>query len=66
MNKKEKRLFSDGKPLTSAMDNVLASRLGRITEESCNSKQKVGDLIDRGLILLRLLNNEGFEVREMP
>ena len=60
----DKMLFSDGKPLTAAMDNVLASKLGQIAVETCDKKQKVGDSIDRGLILLRLLNENGFEVRE--
>jgi len=64
INNKGKILYSDGKPLTAAMDNVLASKLGQIALESCSPEQKVGDSIDRGLILLRLLKEKGFEVFE--
>lgn len=63
-NKKGKALFSDGEPLTGVSDNVLVSRLGEIAMEACDPHQKAGDYIDRGLILLRLLKKQGFEVRE--
>lgn len=46
-------------PLTSMMDNVLASRLG----QAARSAQLGGDSIDHGLSLLRHLNEMGFEVR---
>ena len=47
-------------PLTASMDNVHAWCLG----EACNAaaKEPAGDLIDRGLILLRELNEQGFDV----
>lgn len=47
-------------PLTAMMDNVYASRLGRIADIA--ARQRVGDSIDRGLILLRLLRQNGFTV----
>lgn len=54
------------KPLTSAMDNVLASRLGKVALEAGNPRHDgVGDSIDRGLILRRLLEESGFEIREV-
>ena len=57
--------FSNGKPLTAAMDNVLASRLGVIAKEAGQPKRiDVGDSIDRGLILRRLLDEAGFEIIE--
>lgn len=44
-------------------DNLTAWRLGRIAREAGNPKRKdVGDSIDRGLILLRLLNENGYEL----
>lgn len=54
--------------LDAGMDNVFASRLGQVARETMDPKQKVGDSIDRGLILLRLLNEKGFDViaRECP
>jgi hypothetical protein len=49
--------------LTAAMDNVVASRLGEIARQAGNpNRSDVGDGIDRGLILLRLLNEGGFVV----
>lgn len=48
------------KILDAAMDNVLAWRLGEIAHESL--KPMAGDYIDRGLILLKLLNDKGFDV----
>lgn len=45
------------------MDNTLAWRLGMIAKEAGDANRKdVGDPIDRGLILLRLLNEKGFSV----
>lgn len=51
------------KVMTASMDNVYASRLGDCAREAMAPHQKVGDSIDRGLILLRLFNEAGFEVR---
>lgn len=48
-----------GKTLTASMDNVLAWRLGEIVLETMKSKD-VGDFIDRGLILRRLLEEKNF------
>ncbi len=57
--------FSKGKPLTASMDNVLAWRLGEIALKAGDrDRTDVGDPIDRGLILLRLLEEKGFEIRE--
>lgn len=61
--------MNDKRPLTAAMDNVLAWRMGKVANEAMDRKQRVGDYIDRGLILLRLLNEAGFDVivrRESP
>ena len=50
-------------PLTPFMDNVLASRLGKVARAAGTSKRTdVGDDIDRGLILLRLLEDDGFSL----
>ena len=48
-------------PLTSLMDNVLAYRLG-LTVKEINDypKHKIGDEIDRGLVLRRILEEKGF------
>lgn len=49
------------KPLTALMDNVLAWRLGEIARRAGSADRKdVGDYIDRGLILRRLLKEQGF------
>ena len=48
------------KPLTPAMDNVLAWRLGEIANAAV--KESAGDLIDRGLALLNQLNQREFQV----
>ena len=55
--------FSNGDPLTAAMDNVLASRLNDVAKKF--NEQASGDSIDRGLTLRRLLEESGFEVREI-
>ena len=49
------------KELSASMDNVYASRLGTIADVAGQSE--VGDSIDRGLILLRLLNQNGFTLQ---
>lgn len=46
--------------LTAAMDNTLAWKLGRICRQAASPEQSVGDPIDRGLILRRLLEEGGF------
>ena len=57
--------YSNGKPLTACMDNVLASRLGSVFKAvQSNGRDGVGDSIDAGLILRRLLEEEGFSVTE--
>ena len=56
--------YSDGQPLTAAMDKVLAWCLGRVAYKMKTSDQTFGDHIDLGLILLKALNDEGFEVLE--
>jgi hypothetical protein len=53
-------------PLNAAMDNVLAWRLGEVANKAMAPDQKAGDYIDRGLILLRLLNEAGFDVSVKP
>jgi len=51
----------NNKPLTCAMDNVLAWKLGKIAAAAGDPKRTdVGDSIDRGLILRRLLEEDGF------
>ena len=52
------------KPLTSMMDNVLAWRMGEAARETM--KAPGGEAIDTGLILLRLLNEAGFDVVTRP
>lgn len=56
--------YSTGEPLTSACDNVLAGRLGNVAHLMTNQTEW-GDHIDRGLILLRILRENGFEVVEI-
>jgi len=51
----------DVRELDAGMDNVLAYRLGKIASEAGNpNRHDVGDEIDRGLILRRLLEEKGF------
>ena len=51
------------RPLTAAMDNVTASKLGAIAIAAGDPKRNgVGDSIDRGLILRRLLEEGGFQL----
>lgn len=54
--------FSDGKVLTCSAPNVLAARLGAVVPKAAEASY--GDNIDRGLALIRLLSEAGFEVRE--
>lgn len=55
------------KALDAACDNVLAWKLGEVASRAGDPARKdVGDYIDRGLILLRLLREAGFEVRKTP
>ena len=52
-------------PLTASCDNAIAWKLGQVAREAGNpARADVGDPIDRGLILLRLLKEAGFEVRQ--
>ncbi|MBN46337.1 MAG: hypothetical protein CMH23_07670 [Methylophaga sp.] len=61
-----KAIWSDGKPLTAMMDNVLASRMGHVFKKiQQNGHAGVGDSIDAGLILRRMLEEEGFHVVEI-
>ena len=64
-NSEGKKRWSDGKPLTAAMDNVLASKLGKVYYKVLeNNRNGIGDSIDAGLILRRYLEEAGFEVSE--
>ena len=51
-------LLNIGKPLSIAMDNVQAWRLGEAAQTA--SKAPAGDPIDRGLALRRVLEESGF------
>jgi len=60
MDEKGKMVYSNGEPLTELMDNVLASRLGKVFRAiQENGSGGVGDSIDAGLILRRLLEEAG-------
>ena len=51
------------KILNALMDNVYASRLGQIASAAGDpSRKDVGDAIDRGLVLLKMLNAAGFVI----
>jgi len=53
------------KALDSSMDNVTAQRLAVIAIRAGDLNRKdVGDSIDRGLILRRLLEEDGFLIIE--
>lgn len=55
------------KLLTPSMDNVYAYRLGLLAAAAGDPARKdVGDAIDRGLILLSMLNAAGFTVCAEP
>lgn len=71
-SEKQNRLLEERmqglKPLTVHMDNLDAWRLGQIAQEAGDPKRKdVGDPIDRGLVLLHLLNGQGYSItRDQP
>lgn len=51
------------KALTAASDNLLMYRLGLMASEVAKlGPDKCGDEIDRGLIMLRLMNERGMKV----
>ena len=53
-------------PLDASMPNITAYRLGEVAREvGMMGPAKCGDEIDRGLILVRRLREEGYEVREV-
>jgi len=52
--------FSKGEPFDAAIPNVTASIMGKIARET--AKENAGDSIDRGLKLLRKLNEAGLNV----
>lgn len=55
--------MADVRTLNAAMPNELAWRMGEIALQAGSaSRTDVGDPIDRGLILLRDLNQNGFSV----
>ena len=43
-------------------DNVDAWRLGEIALQAGGQRDDVGDFIDRGLILIRLLKEKGYTI----
>ena len=50
-------------PEKDMMQNTLAWRLGIVAKEAGNpNRTDVGDPIDRGLVLLKLLNENGFDL----
>lgn len=54
-------------PLDANAPNVLVGKLGEIAREVGDPNRKdVGDTIDRGLILLRVLREHGFVVAVKP
>lgn len=54
------------KILDCGMDNVLAAKLGAIARRAGDPHLRgVGDSIDRGLILARILRDEGFGLVEL-
>ncbi|MDZ4318302.1 MAG: hypothetical protein U1A07_05590 [Phenylobacterium sp.] len=56
-----------GKPLSALSDNLHMARLAKGAREAGDPARKdVGDSIDRGLILLRLLNEAGYDVVPRP
>lgn len=56
------------KILTAAMDNVDAHRLGQLAIQAGkpDRSMSVGDMIDRGLILRRLLEEAGYGIVKLP
>ncbi len=49
-------------PLTAAIDNRVASRLGQLARQAGKDRKDVGDDIDRGLILRRLMEEAGYGI----
>lgn len=58
--------MNDNPPLTVSMDNLDAWRLGEVCLQAASPDQKVGDYIDRGLILRRLLEEAGYLIIRKP
>ncbi len=57
--------WSRGEPLDALCDNVLASKMGgALRIAAADLKKCGGDGIDHGLILLKALNDAGFDVVE--
>lgn len=54
-------LSYQGRPLNRWMDNVHAARIGEIAR-AAGTTPNAGDSIDRGLILVRLLDEGGYSV----
>lgn len=48
-------------PIDASYDNVIMARLSN-AYHGCKDETKIGDSIDRGLVLLRELNAQGFDV----
>jgi hypothetical protein len=54
-------MMNSSGPLGCGMDNVLAFKLGAIAlEAGSRERSDIGDNIDRGLVLRRLLQEQGF------
>jgi hypothetical protein len=49
-------------PLTAIMPNILAWRVGEACRHAAAEVPAIGDPIDRGLILCRMLKERGFEL----
>lgn len=59
-------MADQSKPLDCGMNNLLAYKLGEIAADAGNPERKgVGDYIDRGLILRRLMEEKGFGIIEL-
>ena len=50
------------KEVTTFSDNVLVSRIGKHAWDIGNNKHGGGDHIDHGLIMIRLLREQGFTI----
>lgn len=57
-------MIEEARPLTSAMDNVLAWRLGKAV--NATMAETAGDYIDRGLALRHHLEKVGFAIVRLP
>ncbi len=53
------------KQLNALSDNVLVYRVGRIAREVADDKTS-GDEIDRGLLLIKRLDDAGFTINQKP